>query len=696
MKILMVFLCLIFVLTLSATIINIPADQPTIQDGINVAADGDTVIVQPGTYFENLNYNEKAISVGSQYLISQDSSYIVSTIIDGGNTESVLRIENVESSSAVFSGFTILNGFSTHGGGIFCNNSIFEINNIILQNSEAIDQGGAIYCNNSTLTIENCSINNNDIVMGLGIIVCLNSELLCNNLLFYDNYSWDGGGLEIFDSNIAINNSIFENNQNEMMGGAISIDNVFGTISNCIIQNNSTSVMDAGGIFINQSEVDIVNTNIANNEASLGAGLSIAFNSTVNLSNSSVSGNNSGNIYSSEGILSSGSNINIYNCIIDNNSCGIDFSTGNLVINNSEFLNNNYRALFCSSSQVTIDSCSFSQNQFNNAGANCGGGAIMIMGGDNDPFIISNSLFTGNSMSGDGINIGGGAIYTYSNSIIKNCIFTENSANISGSTNGGSAIYFNNSNSILSNCIFWDNSTFENGGVISLSCDSNPILINSIIYNNSPNKIEYLETDPITSNSISIYYSDVQNGEDIIQTNGFGNYYFDDSNIDSDPLFEDAINENFLFSAISPCIDSGTPPGWLIPPVNNITIDELLGYNHIGINYDIGAFEYSNNAVEDELLPIKKVNISNYPNPFNPTTTIEFSIPNESNINLSIYNIKGQKIKTLTTDQYEKGNHSVLWTGVDDAGKLVSSGIYMYKLNVDGKTEAVKRCLLLK
>ena len=88
--------------------------------------------------------------------------------------------------------------------------------------------------------------------------------------------------------------------------------------------------------------------------------------------------------------------------------------------------------------------------------------------------------------------------------------------------------------------------------------------------------------------------------------------------------------------------------------------------------------------------------LSNYPNPFNPTTTIQFSLQKESKIELSIYNIKGQKIKSLVKESYESGNHSVIWVGNDETGKSVSSGIYYYKLNVNGEIEAVKKCLLLK
>jgi len=88
--------------------------------------------------------------------------------------------------------------------------------------------------------------------------------------------------------------------------------------------------------------------------------------------------------------------------------------------------------------------------------------------------------------------------------------------------------------------------------------------------------------------------------------------------------------------------------------------------------------------------------ISNYPNPFNPSTTIEFSIQDNSKVELSIYNIKGQKIKTITNGNLDAGKHSIIWNGIDDFEKQVSSGVYYYKLNVNDKTVAMKKCLLLK
>lgn len=101
-------------------------------------------------------------------------------------------------------------------------------------------------------------------------------------------------------------------------------------------------------------------------------------------------------------------------------------------------------------------------------------------------------------------------------------------------------------------------------------------------------------------------------------------------------------------------------------------------------------------SIENNEITTPSYLVQNYPNPFNPTTTIEFSIQNNSNVELGIYNIKGQKVKTLVNDNFEKGIHSILWNGNDESGDSVSSGVYMYKLNVNGKTEIVRKCLLLK
>ncbi len=116
---------------------------------------------------------------------------------------------------------------------------------------------------------------------------------------------------------------------------------------------------------------------------------------------------------------------------------------------------------------------------------------------------------------------------------------------------------------------------------------------------------------------------------------------------------------------------------------------------------------------EDSIPPIEKIYLSNYPNPFNPSTEIRFQISDFSEIEsaeIEIYNIRGQKIKSLPVilspssslrtglveGKRQNGSYSIIWHGTDQNNKHCSSGIYFYQLNVDGQTKASNKMLLLK
>ena len=87
-----------------------------------------------------------------------------------------------------------------------------------------------------------------------------------------------------------------------------------------------------------------------------------------------------------------------------------------------------------------------------------------------------------------------------------------------------------------------------------------------------------------------------------------------------------------------------------------------------------------NDENDDTDFYIKTRLIGNYPNPFNPDTTISFSLSAQVDLHIDIYNIKGQKIKTLVDDFYPAGEHNIVWNGTDDRGYSVSSGLYFYKM----------------
>ena len=86
---------------------------------------------------------------------------------------------------------------------------------------------------------------------------------------------------------------------------------------------------------------------------------------------------------------------------------------------------------------------------------------------------------------------------------------------------------------------------------------------------------------------------------------------------------------------------------------------------------------------------------SNYPNPFNPSTTIEYSLPESGEVEVSIYNIKGQKVKQLVRECQEPGTHTILWDGKDTENKSVGSGVYFYIVKTE-RESLINKMIMLK
>ena len=174
-------------LTLSAIIINVPADQPTIQAGINVAVESDTVLVAPGTYTESINFNGKNILVASWYITAADSNYIDQTIIDGNQTDRVVTFESGEDTTAVLCGFTIQNGAAIEGGGISCiNNSSPTLDHLLIKYNDS-DKGGAIFSSLSSPKLFNCTIAANTSQFGGAVYAEVNSQIEVVNCILFGN-----------------------------------------------------------------------------------------------------------------------------------------------------------------------------------------------------------------------------------------------------------------------------------------------------------------------------------------------------------------------------------------------------------------------------------------------------------------------------------------------------------------------------
>ncbi len=220
-----------------ATIINVPDDYPTIQEGIDASIDGDTVLVQPGTYVENINCNGHKVVLASLLLTTGDTSHVSSTIIDGNSSDRVITLENGEDSTTVICGFTIKNGFALSGSGIYCgdNSSPTIRDNRITENS-ADANGGGIYCFRSSPIIIRNTIRENSAggLYGLGGgVYCNESDPPIQDNKITDNY---GSGICCEDANPLIRNNLISDN---LGNGIICRSGSFAIISGNIISGNT-------------------------------------------------------------------------------------------------------------------------------------------------------------------------------------------------------------------------------------------------------------------------------------------------------------------------------------------------------------------------------------------------------------------------------------------------------------------------
>ena len=213
-----------------ATIINIPDDYPAIQQGIDASTDGDTVLVQPGTYAELISFSGHNVTVASLFLTSGDLSYITSTTIDAASSGTTVLFENGENETAAIIGFTITGGDGSFGGGISCasGSSPTIMHNIIIQNS-ASQGGGGISCwqNCHPLIANNIIYGNSSLSFGGGILCSTGcNPTIVNNVIIANVSSSQGGAIMSWQSNPQVINSICWANE-----GSGNDDEISGTVS---------------------------------------------------------------------------------------------------------------------------------------------------------------------------------------------------------------------------------------------------------------------------------------------------------------------------------------------------------------------------------------------------------------------------------------------------------------------------------
>jgi hypothetical protein len=195
----------------------------TIQHGIDIANDGDTVMVFPGVYRENIDFMGKDIQVGSFWLRTGEQDYILRTVIDGNHSDHAVSFTSGEDFAARLSGFTITRGYAhgaispdSHGGGIFCMDSNPTLTHLRITGNEADGEGGGLYFAHCSPAIQDVLVTDNRADGGGGLRYSYGS-LDLKNVLIAHNWSGSGGaGAQLYHSEGAIQNALIADN----IGGA--------------------------------------------------------------------------------------------------------------------------------------------------------------------------------------------------------------------------------------------------------------------------------------------------------------------------------------------------------------------------------------------------------------------------------------------------------------------------------------------
>jgi len=273
--------CLLFLTCLASadTYIVDPGggyDYTTIQQAIEDAVNGDTIIVNPDTYYENINMAGTAGIAKAITLQSTDPNnpaVVAATIIDGGGSGSVITCNSDETPDTVINGFTITNGNSSNGGGFHLNTHCDPtISNCVVTGNTGSTYGGGFYCYaGSDPKITNCIISNNTSTYGGGIY-CMNtsSPTVTNCKILSNTATSQGAGMYINNSSDpVVTNCVFSNNNAQSKGGAIYswYGGTTPVITNCTFYGNSATSRGGAIYAYNNTIVTMANCILWANEA---------------------------------------------------------------------------------------------------------------------------------------------------------------------------------------------------------------------------------------------------------------------------------------------------------------------------------------------------------------------------------------------------------------------------------------------
>jgi predicted outer membrane repeat protein len=240
----------------------------SIQTAIKNAHDGDVIVIDRGTYQENIDFMGKAITVKSTN--PDDPAVVAGTILDGSNAKSVVTFSNGEGSDSILNGITVQNGKAILGGGIYCASSPTIINCTMRKNSASF--GGGIYCTSSSVAITNCTIRENSAIVSGGIYCSFSPAAITRCTISKNSGTTLAGGIYCIRSSVDVTNCIVSENSVGYGGGGINCTSSSPSISNTTIHGNSISTT-GGGIYCLSSNPTIINCIISGNSAKSGGGI---------------------------------------------------------------------------------------------------------------------------------------------------------------------------------------------------------------------------------------------------------------------------------------------------------------------------------------------------------------------------------------------------------------------------------------
>jgi hypothetical protein len=313
--------------------------------------------------------------------------------------------------------------------------------------------------------------------------------------------------------------------------------------------------------------------------------------------------------------------------------------------------------------------------QNGNTSEHQGGGGIYLR---NRSTIIENCFIMNNStsepsMGGGGLSIAGDDD-TEVRVIIKSSLIANNTSEVWSTTDDGggwaSAIWIPDMRNASGSISIINTSFSGNQGEVLVSFGNNYYsftLKNSIIWDNGNTRLG-LPTQPY-DNRIIVSFSNIQGG------------YEGEDNIDANPLFCNYASNvypnlkgNYHLMPSSPSVGTG---------------ENGVNMGAFGVGCEIDRLETLSEFVPDNYFLHE-----NYPNPFNPTTTLRFDLPEVSDITLTIYNMLGQKVRTFNYQNTSAGYHSVTWNATNDYGEQVGAGVYLYQLRANQFVKTRKMVLL--